>query len=522
MHNNYYFIKQLSKSLSARLKGKKLLACFSQNRDELVLGFGHEEGAEFYIKAHLSGDFSCLYFPEKFARAKKNNVNLFGEVLDRPVTHIRQYLNERAFSVHFRADDENDYSLLFKLHGNRSNIILCRDGKSVSLFKKKLVKDQEINLDRLDRAIDQSQAAFLTCEQPLKSLFPTFGKLPLEWLKDRGYYQKEKTEQWELVEELLILLNSPKYYLCTISNKLYVSLLPMGTVEQAFSEPLEAVNTFFLTYIRKFSTEKEKGEILKQLQKKAKQTENYISKTEQKLNRIEHEMNWQLMGDLVMAHMHHIPEGTEKVTLNNFYTGEPVKIKLNKQLPPQKNAENFYRKAKNQKIEVRELKENLHNKEEQLLSIYTQIDDIQTLDDVKSIRQYIRDHELEKTSKGQQQAVPYRKFMIEGYDILVGKSARHNDDLIREYAWKEDLWLHAKDVPGSHVLVKQIPGKKIPNPVLEKAAQLAAWFSKRKTDTLCPVIYTPKKYVRKAKGLDPGQVIVEKEEVIMVEPALIH
>ncbi len=501
------------------LKGKKLLACFSQNREELVLGFGNEQGVEYYIKAHLSGNFSCLYFPERFARAKKNNVNLFNEVLDRPVTHIRQYLNERAFSIHFHAGDESDYALLFKLHGNRSNIILCKDGKSFSLFKKKLVKDQEINLDHLDRVIDQSKEAFLTSEQPLKSLFPTFGKLPVEWLQNHGFDQKDKTQQWALVDELLDLLNLNKYYLCTINDKLHFSLLPMGTLEQEFSDPLEAVNTFFLTYIRKYSTEKEKGEILKQLQKKAKQTENYISKTEQKLQKIEHEMNWQLMGDLVMAHMHEIPEGTDKVTLNNFYTGEPVKIKLNKQLPPQKNAETFYRKAKNQKIEIGELKENLHNKEEQLLNIYTQIDDIQTLDDVKSIRQYIREHELEKTSAGQQQAVPYRKFMIEGYDVLVGKSARHNDDLIREYAWKDDLWLHAKDVPGSHVLVKQIPGKKIPNPVLEKAAQLAAWFSKRKTDTLCPVIYTPKKYVRKAKGLYPGQVIVEKEEVIMVEPA---
>jgi len=63
-------------------------------------------------------------------------------------------------------------------------------------------------------------------------------------------------------------------------------------------------------------------------------------------------------------------------------------------------------------------------------------------------------------------------------------------------------------------------GKTVPKPVLERAAELAAWFSKGKTETLCPVIYTPKKFVRKVKGGKPGQVMVDKEEVIMVSPKL--
>jgi len=90
--------------------------------------------------------------------------------------------------------------------------------------------------------------------------------------------------------------------------------------------------------------------------------------------------------------------------------------------------------------------------------------------------------------------------------------------MLRHHSWKDDLWLHAKDVAGSHVLIKQQAGKHVPPSVKEKAASLAAFYSKRKTDTLCPVIITARKYVRKSKDMVAGQVIVEKEEVILVEP----
>ena len=104
------------------------------------------------------------------------------------------------------------------------------------------------------------------------------------------------------------------------------------------------------------------------------------------------------------------------------------------------------------------------------------------------------------------------------FDIWIGKNAKNNDLLTQKYAHKDDLWLHAKDVTGSHVIIKQQPGKNFPEPVIEKAAQLAAYFSKMRTDSLCAVIYTPKKYVRKPKGLPEGAVIVDKEKVLLVEP----
>jgi predicted ribosome quality control (RQC) complex YloA/Tae2 family protein len=107
---------------------------------------------------------------------------------------------------------------------------------------------------------------------------------------------------------------------------------------------------------------------------------------------------------------------------------------------------------------------------------------------------------------------------FKGIRIWIGKNAQSNDTLTLKYGYKEDLWLHAKDVAGSHVLIKHQAGKPFPKDVVEHAAQLAAYYSKRKNESLCPVAITPRKFVRKRKGDKPGAVVVDREEVVMVEP----
>jgi predicted ribosome quality control (RQC) complex YloA/Tae2 family protein len=92
--------------------------------------------------------------------------------------------------------------------------------------------------------------------------------------------------------------------------------------------------------------------------------------------------------------------------------------------------------------------------------------------------------------------------------------------LLRQYSAKNDIWLHAKDVSGSHVIIRNPSKKQVPLSTIEKVAEIAAFNSKARTDTLAAVIFTDRKFVRKPKRANPGAVIVEKEEVILVEPGL--
>jgi predicted ribosome quality control (RQC) complex YloA/Tae2 family protein len=138
-------------------------------------------------------------------------------------------------------------------------------------------------------------------------------------------------------------------------------------------------------------------------------------------------------------------------------------------------------------------------------------------EDFKSIKSLIKSENRSSKNQAQLQ-LPYKQFETEGFEIWVGKSAKANDELLRRYTWKDDLWLHAKDVAGSHVIIKTQSGMTPTKSVLERAAALAAHYSKNKTSSLAAVMYTPCKYVRKVKGSPSGAVMVDREKVILIKP----
>jgi len=117
-------------------------------------------------------------------------------------------------------------------------------------------------------------------------------------------------------------------------------------------------------------------------------------------------------------------------------------------------------------------------------------------------------------------AEPFRRFPLAGgFEALVGKHARGNAHLTTRVASPHDLWLHARGVPGSHVVVKR-PGRQsvVPAEAVDQAARLAAWFSTARTQSVVPVTVTERKYVRPVKGGPPGLVRVDREDVRDVTP----
>ncbi|MBA4144856.1 MAG: hypothetical protein C0523_03760, partial [Cytophaga sp.] len=203
-----------------------------------------------------------------------------------------------------------------------------------------------------------------------------------------------------------------------------------------------------------------------------------------------------------------------------YHENKPLEIKLKRELSPQKNAEVFYRKSKNKQIETDKLKEAIAKKEKEVARLKKSIAEIEATEGLKEFRKKVGDAGIVTPREKETPPPPYHEFEFRGYKIWVGRNAEKNDELTLKYTFKEDLWLHTKDVPGSHVIIKHQAGKKFPKEVIERAAELAAYNSKRRTETLCAVIYTPKKFVRKRKGDPAGAMVVEKEEVILVEPRL--
>ncbi|WP_394991729.1 NFACT RNA binding domain-containing protein [Emticicia sp.] len=527
MQNNYYFLRQLTKEIETKIVGLKLMECFSQEKDELVFGFAADgtppargknrnyterRPKEFYMKAVVFPDFSALYFTEKFERARRNSVDLFEQLMDLEVTGVRQFLNERCFAINF----EQNFSIVFKMYGTRSNIILFQNDEVIDLFHSRIVADKNLIFNQLDREIDQSYENFIQQEQDYRKLFPTFGKLV------NGELGSE-TKSWEEIQTVVKQLENPRYYLVHWQHEVHLSLLPVGEVIKEFTSAIEAINAFHVSHNKVNTLDDEKIEVLRKLNKEKKQTEIYLQDAFRRLEMVDSAVKNEELGHILMANLHQITGRLERVELFDFYRNENIFIKLKPELSPQKNAENFYRKSKNEKIEIEKLMENIENREKLLVVINTHIATIEEAENLKSLRNYLKINQLVQVSKAKvvvNYKELFKRFEVDGFEILVGKNSKNNDVLTQQYAYKEDLWLHARDATGSHVVVKYKAGKKIPNSVIEAAASLAAYFSKRRNETFAPVIVTQKKFVRKPKGSADGQVVVEKEEVVMVEPKM--
>ncbi|RRA97694.1 NFACT RNA binding domain-containing protein [Larkinella rosea] len=524
MHTNYYFLRQLAPSLEPQLTGLKFMECFSQDRDELVLVFAHARGKinfyrPFFIKATLRPDFSGLLFPESIQRARINSVDLFEEYYDREVVAVRSFLNERCLGITL----EGGFTLLFKFFGNRPNLLIFSQDEVVELFNNKLTTDTQLIRSALDRPLDQSWEAYEQSGFDHRKLFPTFGKLVNAYLEEKGIQEKGEKEKWELIQETVQQLTHPRFYLTTFQHKPTLSLLPYGEIRQEFTDPLAASNRFYSAFMGQNTLSREKGEALRLLEKRLKKTQAYIDANLQRLIGLDEAVKNEEVANILMANLHQIPESPgsrspEVVELDDFYRNKPIKIKLKPDLTPQKNAEHYYRKAKNEKIETTLLQEQLENREREIQEIQQQIAGIEPIESLRELRKYLKANPIKEEKAADGTAPLFKQIIHEGFVILIGRNAKNNDLLTQQYAYKDDLWLHARDVSGSHVIIKYKAGKPFPKTVIERAAELAAWYSKRRTDSLCPVIYTPKKFVRKPKGLAAGQVKVEKEEVILVVP----
>jgi predicted ribosome quality control (RQC) complex YloA/Tae2 family protein len=531
MHQNYHFLQHLVKALRPLAVGLKFMECFSQEKDELVIILAHARGKNnyyrpFFIRATLRPDFACLNFPDDFSRARQNSADLFETLYDLNVIDVRQFTNERAIGLVL----ENNYMVVFKLFGNRSNAVLFQNDEVIDLFHSNLVSDNNLRLSQLDRTLDQTWEAYQAANFDHRKLFPTFGKEVNAYLAPQPPMGEIFTPplgvgtvrraglRWQIIQETLTLLENPSFRISLWNHQPTLTLVPLGDVIREYSDPIAALNDFYTTYNRIGVLAREKAEAIRILQKRIHRTESYLEDAMHKLVGIDGIVKNEEIGHILMANLHQIPERAERVTLFDFYRDKDIEIKLKHDLTPQRNAETYYRKAKNERIEIEKVQENITLRKGELEELKKHVNTIEEFESLKLLRKYLKTNSLLNDNAILSPTQLFKHTEYEGYVILIGKNAKNNDLLTKKYTYKDDLWLHARDVAGSHVVVKYKAGKKFPNSVIERAAQIAAWYSKRRNETLCPVIVIPKKFVRKPKGLPDGEVILDKEEVVMVEP----
>ncbi|MFD1469634.1 NFACT RNA binding domain-containing protein [Hymenobacter caeli] len=521
MHTNYYFLRQLAPALTAQLRGYRVASCFSQEKDELVVGL--TDGArEFWLKAQLGAVFPALALPETFQRARANSVDLFPELLGQQVEAVAAWPQDRVLQVNFRSGAR----LVCKLYGPRPNAIFrpAPEGPA-QLFQQKLLADADLRPQPAPGGPSDQSAESDTSAVPAK-LPPPLADLPARYLRAHGYDPAPAATKTRLLHRVLAQVEAPAhYYLIRLDGRTRLSLLPLGDVLETLpgADPVGALRRFVPLALARRALEAETKQVHQALERRAAEATASAEHARQRLHALAHEAGYRHAADLIMAHLHEIPAGAAQVELLDYYTNQPRLIKLKTGEKPQRTAENLYRKAKNQQIEERQLSQRIERREAEAFEALERLEELATrpaLAELRAFRAWRKQHGLEPAPAAGKlpTELPFKVFEDRGFTILVGRNAANNDLLTQKYAHKDDYWLHAKDVSGSHVVVRHRAGQPVPAPVLEHAAQLAAWYSRRQNDSLCPVTVTPKKFVRKPKGARPGQVVVEREQVLLVVP----
>jgi predicted ribosome quality control (RQC) complex YloA/Tae2 family protein len=226
--------------------------------------------------------------------------------------------------------------------------------------------------------------------------------------------------------------------------------------------------------------------------------------------------DFRLKADLLMAYGQNLPAGLEKVRLPAFDGSAEVEIALKKDLSITQNAERLYRKSRGKQADLERVQKSLADWKTRAAELGKTIASMEEVRDLKSLRKLLPETQNTKADQGEAD-LPYHQLSFMQYEIRIGKNAKGNEELLR-ISHKDDHWLHARDVPGSHVLIRKKKNQNTPQPVLERAAELAAFHSKGRNESLCPVMLTERKFVRKIKGAAAGQVKVEKEKTLLVSP----
>ncbi|MEO4053582.1 NFACT RNA binding domain-containing protein [Solibacillus sp. CAU 1738] len=230
----------------------------------------------------------------------------------------------------------------------------------------------------------------------------------------------------------------------------------------------------------------------------------------------------QLYGELLMANLYQFEKGPEKITVKNYYNGETVTIPLSPRKTPSENAQHYftrYNKAKNALIMI----------EEQLEKTRADIDYFEMLaqqvqqaapSDIEEIREELAEQGLlrlraSKKKKKPTKPTPEQFISSTGTKISVGKNNKQNDHLTFKLAKKNEIWLHTKDIPGSHVVIHHSEPDET---TLREAAILSAYFSKARGSSSVPVDYTEIRHVKKPSGSKPGFVIYFEQKTLFVTP----
>ena len=522
--NNYYTLIYLIREIRPNITGALFHRAVTPFKDVLELYFENRHN-RFRIIFNASKEETVFFQDQYRPPKKKNALEFFPEMEGQKCTGIELAEYDRLVTMFF----ENGLKLVAKVFGS-ANMFLVDDEKIVSSFEQpdKFIGESEPKPKAPDIA-DEVRPNAKAKNQMLERnpLLPRPLLPALITANDVDEMEPDEVVSFtDHVTRQLLENPTPRVlsngHVCLWDE----NLLPMETLF-ASDSVTDCVRHAYRETVRERRLDQEKSEWEQQLERRIRKAESRLKQLRNADKELERAEEYEKWGHLLMANVHREDEvGQQKIEVKDLYeANEPLEIPLKPELNLAENAERYYDKASDARASYKASRSQLksvENRLQKLKSLKSTFDEIEYVGDFKKwLKQHRDDLNKLGVSSGNnedEQRQPYRKMEMDGYEILIGKNARSNDELLSS-CHKEDIWLHARGVGGSHVIVRMNNEKSYPpKHILEKAAAMAAFHSKARGSDVVPVQYTKRKYVRKPKGGNPGQVVVQFEEVILIQP----
>ena len=295
-----------------------------------------------------------------------------------------------------------------------------------------------------------------------------------------------------------------------------------NTIDDHFSSLSQLLDVFYKDKAERDRVKQQASELIRRVENELQKNRQKLKKQEKELLATENAEEFRQKGELLTTFLHQVPNDQDQVVLDNYYTNQPITIALDKALTPNQNAQKYFKRYQKLKEAVKYLTELI----EETKSTILYLESVETvlnqagLDEIAEIRDeliqtgFIRRRQREKLHKRKK---PEKYLASDGKTIiLVGRNNLQNDELTFKMARKEELWFHAKDIPGSHVV---ITGNLDPSDeVKTDAAELAAYYSKGRLSNLVQVDMIQVKKLNKPTGGKPGFVTYTGQKTLRVTP----
>lgn len=290
----------------------------------------------------------------------------------------------------------------------------------------------------------------------------------------------------------------------------------------------EALDSLYINSDRREWAKRHGASARKVLQNNIERCEKKLALYADALNSEDQMEKCRLYGELLTANLHSLKSGTDTAAVDNYYADpvERIAIPLDRQLTPGENAQRYYKKY--QKLKA--ARDMAIVQREQTLSelnyLEGQLDNLTKCtaeNELSELIEELKDQGYIKRDKGGKKKMklaaskPMHFVSSTGADIYVGKNNRQNDELTLRFASPNDIWMHTKNIPGSHVIVKGASEQD--TATMTEAALLAAYYSRARGSENVAVDYTPRKYVKKPAGAKPGMVIYTTNKTAYVTPS---